>query len=175
MSAASNSGAERLDVLPLLTHLLDQYLHVDRRARGLDVLRLGGQGIRLTIQLLHEEVEAPTRGLLAGERLAPLGDVTAQPVEPLVDVEALGENGELLLQPLVIDVGGELSDAVEKLRAHPRTHFRQTLRHAARKLREPVATQLERLAQPAALAVAETREIDQRFAEQRLRGRDEHG
>ena len=57
-----------LDVLHLLAHLLDQHLHVDRGARGLDVLRLRRQGVGLAVQLLHQEIQPPARGLRARRR-----------------------------------------------------------------------------------------------------------
>src|SRR5205823_3247800 len=56
-------GSSLLRVLHLLAHLLDQDLHVDRAAGGLEVLGLRGQGIGFAVELLHEEVEPAAGGL----------------------------------------------------------------------------------------------------------------
>jgi hypothetical protein len=48
MQGAGQIGRTLLDVLHLLAHLLDERLQVDRGARGLDVLRFGGQSIEGT-------------------------------------------------------------------------------------------------------------------------------
>src|SRR6185503_19293787 len=79
-----------LDVLDLLAHLLDRDLHVDRGARRLAVLRLGGQRVRLAIQLLHQEIEPATRGLGGIEHRGDFVEVGAETVELLVDVHLVG-------------------------------------------------------------------------------------
>ena len=92
------------DVLHLLAHLFDQDLHFDGGTRGFQILRLRGQGVRLAIEFLHQEIEAPSRWLIADEGFADFGHVAAQPVDFLVDVEALRQDGEFLFEPIVIDV-----------------------------------------------------------------------
>src|SRR3982751_1091577 len=46
-----------LKVLHLLAHLLDQHLDLERCLRELRIDRLRAEGVRLAMQLLHEEVE----------------------------------------------------------------------------------------------------------------------
>ena len=110
-------------VLHLLAHLLDQDLDVDRGARGLDVLRLRRERVRLAVQFLHQEVEPSSRWLLRIEHLQDLGHVTAQAVELFLDVHLAGEQRDLLLEALGVDRDAQLCRAIRRPRLDARAHF----------------------------------------------------
>ena len=93
-------------------------------------------------------------GFLAVEGLANFGDVAAQAVDLLVDVQALRQDGEFLFEPVLIDIGDELRDAVEQLRAHAGADLRQPLGDASGEFQQAGAALLQRVAQASALAVA---------------------
>ena len=77
---------------------------------SIQILRLRRERVRFAVELLHQEVEAPARRLVAADHAAHLGDVTAEALELLVHVEALQQDRKLLLEALVIDLGDELGD-----------------------------------------------------------------
>ncbi len=51
---------ESLDILHLLSHLLDQDFHVDGITGHLLVLGFRGQGIGFAVEFLHEEIKPPS-------------------------------------------------------------------------------------------------------------------
>ena len=91
------------------------------------------------------------------EGLADLGDVAAQAIDFLVDVESLRENGELLFEPFVIDFADQLRDALEQFRAHAGAHLRQPLGDPGGEFQQSGAALFERLLQAPAFAVAKAR------------------
>src|SRR5262245_56870546 len=72
------------DVLNLLAHLLDRDLHVHRGARGVHVLRLGGERIGFAVQRLHQKIQAASSGLRGVEHARHLIQVCCEPIELLV-------------------------------------------------------------------------------------------
>src|SRR5207302_6824285 len=72
-----------LSVLHLLAHLLDEDLHVDRAARGLEILGFRGERVGFAVELLHEEIEPASGGLAAADDAAHLRDVAGEPLELL--------------------------------------------------------------------------------------------
>src|SRR5215213_9139177 len=79
-------SAALLKVLHLLAQLLDQHLQVDRGLRGARVHRLGAERVRLAIEFLHQEVQAPAHRLRPRKHPAGFGDVAGQAIEFLVHV-----------------------------------------------------------------------------------------
>src|SRR5690606_29275675 len=84
----------------LLAHLLDQDLQLDGRARQLLVLRLRAERVRLAVHLLDQEIETPADRLAPLKDLARLGDVAAEPIHLLADIEPLRDEHQLLLEAL---------------------------------------------------------------------------
>src|SRR5688572_5687813 len=162
-------AAALLNVLDLLAHLLDQDLDVDRGARGLDVLRLRRERVRLAVQFLHQEVEPPPRWLLRIEHLQDLGHVTAQAVEFFLDVHLAGEERDFLLEALGVDRDAKLCRAIRGPRLDARAHFGQPRAHGRDALAQRVAALSQRVAQPRTLAGARFVELGDRFREQRHR------
>src|SRR5215472_1997412 len=142
---SSSSSMALLRVLHLLAHLLDDHLHVDRGARGLEILRLRGERIRLAVELLHEEVEAPPGGLAAADYAAHLGNVAGEALELFVDVEALQQQRQLLLDALVIDGRGELGETLLEPGAGARLHLGHPRAHRGDECLEPATALLEEL------------------------------
>src|SRR5687768_697691 len=91
-------SAPLLKVLHLLAQLLDQHLQLDRGLGGARVDRLRAQGIRLAVELLHQEVEPAADRLRQREHAPRLGDVAGEPVEFFVDVDLLQVEHDLLLE-----------------------------------------------------------------------------
>src|SRR5215472_12834945 len=172
-ACSSSSFMALLRVLHLLAHLLDDHLHVDRGACGLEILRLGRERIRLAVELLHEKVEAPPGGLAAADHAAHLGDVAGEALELLVDVEPLQQQRELLLDALVIDGAGQLGEALLEPGTGARLHLGHTRAHRTDESLERAAALLEELAQPLPFAGARRREILERRGEQGSGGREQ--
>lgn len=115
-----------LQILHLLAHLLDQHLHLDRGACGLEILGLRGQGVGLAVELLHQEIQAPARRLGAAQRAARLLDVTDQSVELLVDVQPLQQQQHFLSDALLVDLGAELAQPLLEALPDARLDCRST-------------------------------------------------
>src|SRR5437763_16786903 len=160
-------------VLHLLAHLLDEDLHVDRAARGLEVLGFRGERVGFAVELLHEETEPPSGGLAAADGAARLRDVAGEPLELLVGVEPLEQKRQLLLEPLVVDARGQLRDALVESRAGARAHFGQARAHGRNERLEPGAALPEELAQPRAFALASRDQLGERGREHFARRRQE--
>src|SRR5688572_21135840 len=158
-----------LNVLDLLAHLLDQDLNVDRRARGLDILRLRRERVGLAVQLLHQEVEPPPGWLLRIEHLQDLGHVTPQAVEFFLDIHLAGEQRDLLLEALGVDRDAQLCRAIRGPRLDARAHLGHARAHGPDALAQRVAALPQRVAQPCTLAGARFVELGDRFREQRHR------
>ena len=107
--------ARLLDVLNLLPHLFDQYLHVDGDPRGIEFLRLRRERVGLAVQLLHEEIEASTGRFATGHDAANFDKMTIEPIEFLIDIGALQDQGNLLFEPLAIDLHGKFGKALAQL------------------------------------------------------------
>src|SRR2546429_7917988 len=112
-------------VLHLLAHLLDQDLHVDRAAGGLEVLGLRGQGVGFAVELLHEEVEPAASGLARADDAAHLADVAREALELPVHVQAPRQRRQPLLQPPRADARGQLRKPLLQAHPQPRLHLRQ--------------------------------------------------
>src|SRR5262249_32321536 len=110
------------------------------------ILRLGGQRVRLAVELLHEEVESPARGLGAADDAADFGDMSGETIELLVDIEALEQDGQLLLEALLINVGFQLGQTLIQPRANLRVHLRKTGTDVRHQRLESIATLLQQLA-----------------------------
>ena len=91
--------------------------------------------VRFAIQLLHQEIEPPSRGLLRIEDLQDLGDVTSQAIELLLDVHLAGEKRDLLLEPVGVDVDSELRRTLCSARLYASAHLGQPRAHG----RDPLA------------------------------------
>ena len=88
-----------LDILNLLSEPLDCQLHVDNVRPRLDVPGLGTERVHLSKQLLAEEVKLLAYRLRASESFSSASQVRFQPHDLLLDVEPLGEEGNLRLEP----------------------------------------------------------------------------
>ena len=73
------------------------------RVGDLRVLALGAGGVHLAVHLLDEEVHLAAGGLGRGDQRAELLEVGGEPGHLLGDVGALGEEGDLLGEPLGVD------------------------------------------------------------------------
>ena len=62
------------------------------------------------MQLLHQEIEPSPAGLLAIEHAADLGEVGIETVEFLVDIGALQQERDLLLEAGGLDGGAEFDE-----------------------------------------------------------------
>src|SRR6187549_168519 len=97
------------EILHLLAHLLDQHLELERNLRQLGVDRLRAERVRFAMQLLREEVEALADVAALRQDAPDLGNVRRKPRHLLGDVDAGGEQRELLLQPLVVGLEPRLA------------------------------------------------------------------
>jgi hypothetical protein len=89
-------GRELFDILDLLPHPLELRLHRDDERRHVISGRLGGDGIRLAIHLLNQEVQfAAARFRRFRERL-PVCEVAAEPDDFFRDVRARDEADDFL-------------------------------------------------------------------------------
>ena len=79
--------------------------------RGAACEGLGGQGVRLPVQLLHQEIEAPPAGAALVQRAPDLGDVGFEPIEFLVDIGFLGQVYQFLLQAVLVDLDVEIRNS----------------------------------------------------------------
>src|SRR5689334_7483782 len=77
--------ASLLNVLHLLSHLVDHHFQGEPRARYLRGVRLGAQRIGLAIELLRQEIELATDGSGLREEIACRGDVHAQAPQFFLD------------------------------------------------------------------------------------------
>src|SRR6185312_5203978 len=93
------------------------------------VLGFRRKGIRLTVELLHEEIEASAGGLTAVDYAADFLDVAGQAIEFLINIESLQEHGQLLLETILVDIGFELREALIQSRTYARMHFGKTCTH----------------------------------------------
>src|SRR5215213_4777709 len=91
-----------LDILHLLAQFFDRPLDGEARVFDQQIGRLRKHRVRLAVQLLQEEVEALARLALARERLAELHEVTLQTRYLFGDVAAVGEVGDFLCQPPLV-------------------------------------------------------------------------
>ena len=93
-----------LDVLDLLAHALDLGLQLDDRVRDHGVLALGADRVGLAGHLLEEEIEAPAHGVRAREERLEVRRVALETGQLLADVDAVGEERDLLLEAARVDV-----------------------------------------------------------------------
>src|SRR3990172_5992818 len=84
-----------LDILHLLAHPLDQELELERAIGDLAARRLGGERVRLAVELLGEKVEPLARRAAVLQRPLDFAEVRAEALELLVDVDLRPEHGEL--------------------------------------------------------------------------------
>src|SRR5690606_29785630 len=70
-----------LNVLHLLSHLVDDRLERETDAGDLDVVRLRAQRVGLAVELLRQKVELATDGPLLVQQIAGSGDVRLEPLD----------------------------------------------------------------------------------------------
>src|SRR3569832_1144058 len=161
------------DVQHLFPHLLDQHLHLHRDASRFDVGRLFFFVFGLTMQILHQEVEAPADGPRLTQDAPHLGQMRIEAVELLFHVETLAQQDHLLLEALRIELGLHLGEARSELFAKSHAHFRQTLAGLRRLGRHGLAPLRDEFLKLGALARARRRQLRERLIEQRERSRRE--
>ena len=91
--------------------------------------------------------------------------MAAQAIDFFIDIEALRQDRDFLLDAVLVDVFDQRGDAIQQLGAHAGADLRQTFRHAGGELQQTGAALLQSIAQPRALAVAGAREFGQCFGQ----------
>src|SRR5690606_6305222 len=103
-------SARLLKVLHLLAKLFDQHLEIHRQLAGARIDRLRTQRIGFAVELLHQEIEAATDRLTAVEHATRFVDVGGQAIQPLVDIQLLEAQHQLLLYAARVDRRAELGE-----------------------------------------------------------------
>ena len=93
-----------LQILDLLTDLLDLRLHIHHDAGDIQILTLGTNGIGLTVQLLGQEIQLAAHGLVQLQNGAVLGDVAAQADGLIIHGGLVAKDGSLGQDTGIIDV-----------------------------------------------------------------------
>src|SRR5690606_18296548 len=92
------------NVLHLLAHLLDQHLQLHRRLGGVEGDGFRGQGVGFPVELLHQEVETPADGFSIVQYPADFTQMGVEAVQLLRHIGLLGEQGDLLLEALGVEI-----------------------------------------------------------------------
>jgi hypothetical protein len=162
--------ARPLDVLHLLAHLLDQHFHVDRDARGVEILRLRRERIGLAVELLHQEIQAPAGRFAAAHDAAGFLDVTIEAIELLGHVDTLQLQHDFLFDALAIHRREQFRDAFIEPCAYARLDLGQPCAHLDHERGQPRAALFKELAETLAFAQTHRTQIVQRLLEQRTAG-----
>src|SRR6476660_2277884 len=97
-------GLVSLNVLHLLSHLIDHRLQFQAGAGGFFVVGFGAQGIGFAVELLGQEIEAASGRQARAQQFARGRDVAADAFEFLLHIGAAGQNCRLLIEPRLIEV-----------------------------------------------------------------------
>ena len=89
-------------ILDLLSHLLDDVLHEHNAVRDLDIIRLRADSVRLTIDLLNEEIHLLTYCAVDSKDSLTLGEVTRKSLKLLIDRALICEDCDFCSDPGLI-------------------------------------------------------------------------
>src|SRR6185503_16893820 len=111
----TNSRPFLLKVLDLLADLLDQQLELEGAVGHRGARRLGGEGIRLPVQLLREEIQALADRAAGAQHALHLAQMGAQPVELLGDVGLRSEQRNLGSDAFIVGAAERLAQPFRDL------------------------------------------------------------